>query len=74
MTKEQIDEILDRVRTWPAEEQEKAADVLLAMEGSNRVYQLSDEDRASIRRGLEQARRGEFASDEDVKALFNRYR
>lgn len=74
MTKEQIDEILARVRTWPAKEQEKAADVLLAMEGSRRVYQLSDEDRASIRRGLEQARRGEFASDEEVEALFNRYR
>jgi len=74
MTKEQIEEIFDRVRTWPAEQQEKAADVLLAMEGSNQVYQLSDEDRASIRRGLEQARRGEFASDEEVKALFDRYR
>jgi len=74
MTKEQIDEILNRVRTWPAEEQEKAADVLLAMEGSRRVYQLSDDDRASIRRGLEQARRGEFASDKEVKAIFDRYR
>ncbi|HUJ02972.1 MAG TPA: hypothetical protein VLW75_04985 [Rhizomicrobium sp.] len=74
MTKEQIEEILNRVRTWPAEEQEKAAVVLLGIEDSGKTYVLSDEDRASIARGREQARRGEFATDEEVEALFKRYR
>ncbi len=74
MTKDQIKEILERVLTWPAERQEKAADVLLGMEESDKPFVLSAEQRASIDRGLEQARRGEFVPDEEVKAFFDRHR
>jgi cation transport ATPase len=75
MNKAQIDSILDRVRTWPEERQEDAARVLLAMEGEdNGVYRLSDEVREEIRAALAEVERGEVASDEEVAAVFNRYR
>lgn len=75
MTKAQIDEVLDRVRTWPPERQEDAVRVLLEMEAAGTgVYVLSEEERAAIEEGMEQARRGEFATDEEVAELFNRYR
>ena len=75
MTKEQIDSVLDRVRTWPPERQEDAVRVLLEIEAAGTgVYVLSDEERAAIEEGMEQARRGEFATDEEVAELFNRYR
>jgi predicted transcriptional regulator len=75
MTKEQIDEILDRVRTWPIERQEDAAAILLTMEGQDSsVYDLSEEELAEIELALEEADRGEFATDEEMKALFDRYR
>jgi len=75
MNKAQIDSILDRVRTWPEERQEDAARVLLAMESEeNGVYRLSDEERAEIRTALAEIERGEVASDEEVAAVFNRYR
>jgi hypothetical protein len=74
MTKNQIKEILDRVLTWPEDRQEKAANVLLGMEERDTTFILSPEDRASIKRGLEQARRGEFVPDEEVRAFFDRHR
>ena len=75
MTKDQIDAVLDRVRTWPPERQEDAVRVLLRMEeAGTELYQLSDDERAAIEEGMAQARRGEFATDEEVAAVFNRYR
>ena len=75
VNKAQIDNILDRVRTWPEERQEDAARILLAMEGEdNGVYRLSDEERAEIRLALAEVERGEVASDEEVAAVFDRYR
>jgi predicted transcriptional regulator len=75
MTKDQIDAVLDRVRSWPPERQEEAMRVLLEIEAKGtEVYQLSEEELADIEEGMAEVRRGEFASDEEVAALFNRYR
>ena len=75
MTKAEIDEALDRVRTWPLERQQEAVSMLLWMEANaTEVYRLSDEERAAIEESMAQARRGEFATDEEVAVLFNRYR
>jgi len=74
MTKDQIEEVLDRVKTWSEEQQEKAVILLLALEDRDKPFVLSAEQRASIDRGLEQARRGEFVPDEEVKAFFDRHR
>jgi predicted transcriptional regulator len=41
---------------------------------STGVYQLSEEELADIEEGLKEIERGEVASDEEVAALFNRYR
>ncbi len=75
MTKDQIEAIFERVRTWPIERQEDAAAMLLRMEEVDRdVYELSDEEEAEIRLALEEAKRGEFATDEEMRAIFDRYR
>lgn len=45
--------------------------MLLLMEAQGtEPYVLTDEERAAIQVGLEQARRGEFASDEEMEALW----
>jgi predicted transcriptional regulator len=75
MSKKDIDAVLDCVRTWPLSRQEDAAQVLLQMEASGTdVDHLSDEERADIQAALEEADRGEFATDEEVAAVFNKYR
>jgi predicted transcriptional regulator len=38
------------------------------------VHRLSDDERAGVERGLEEMRQGKFATDEEVEAVFNRYR
>jgi predicted transcriptional regulator len=75
MTKEQIENVLERVRTWPQSRQEDAAQVLLAMEAQDvGPYRLSEEERADIEAALAEIDRGEIASDAEVAAVFNRYR
>jgi hypothetical protein len=75
MTKAEIDAVLERVKTWPPDKQEEAMRLLLEMEAEDTsVYVLSPDERAAIEEGMAQVRRGEFASDEEVAAIFNRYR
>jgi predicted transcriptional regulator len=38
------------------------------------MNRLSDDERAAVQRGLEEARKGKFATDEEVEAVFRRYR
>jgi len=73
--KEQQPAVLDRVKSWPSEQLEEAVEILLALEAKAKgVYRLSDEEWGDVLRGLEEADRGEFATDEEVAAVFNRYR
>jgi predicted transcriptional regulator len=75
MTRDQIDAILERVRSWPPERQEDAAHVLLAMEAETTApYELSEEERLDLEEGLREVERGEIATDEEVEAFFARFR
>jgi len=67
--------LLERAESWPDEAQAELVRFMIDMEAKHfGVYRLSDEDRARIERSLAAAKRGEFATDEEVAALFNRYR
>jgi predicted transcriptional regulator len=55
--------------------QEDAAAILLRMEEQGtEVFELSEEEQADIEAALEEVKRGEFATDEEVEAVFSRYR
>jgi len=74
MTKDQIDAMLERVRSWPPERQEDAARLLRAMEAEGHSpYVLSADELADLRMALEEVARGEIASSEDVDAVFRRH-
>jgi hypothetical protein len=75
MTKEQIDAVFERVRTWPLERQEDAAHILLKMEEQNKLFEhLTEEKWADLEQALAEAEREEPVPDEEVRALFDRYR
>ncbi len=74
MTKAQIKEVLDRVLTWPPERQQEAAELLTLLESQEgELYHPSDAEWLAIQEGLDQARRGEFAGDEEMEVLWKRF-
>jgi len=71
MTKDQVKAILDRVLTWPEEEQERVALFVREVERRRGDDDITDDEWKIIE---ERARRRDLASDEEVEALFGRYR
>ena len=70
MTKH-LQEILERVKKWPAQRQEDIARVIERMEEIGvDIYRLSDEERELIDEGLASG----FVSDEDMEKFWNRRR
>ena len=70
-----LDEAIAKIRELPEVDQDAAAEILLALAAKrDEPIQLDDETRAAIREGLAEAERGEFATDEEMKAFFARHR
>jgi len=69
-----LEEAINKVRELPEAEQDEAAEMLLSVASKKGApIQLDDETRAAVREGCEQARRGEFVSDQDMAAFFKRH-
>ena len=74
MTKEQIDAVLEAVRSWPKQDQEELVEMAREIEARRTgVYVMSDEERAAVREGLDQARRGQFVPDDEMDAFWKKY-
>jgi len=73
MTK-MLEEAIKRIRDLSEADQNEAAEMLLSVAAKHAApVALDDETKAAIREGREQARRGEFVSDEDMAAFFKRH-
>ncbi len=69
-----LDLAIEKVRELPDADQDDAAQMLLwAIETRDGAIDLDDEAAAAIDEGLAQARRGEFASDAEIAALWKRH-
>ncbi|HEX9463584.1 MAG TPA: hypothetical protein VGB82_13380 [Alphaproteobacteria bacterium] len=71
MTKQQVKDILDRVLGWPEADQAKVVRFVQQVEEWRGKDDLTDEDWKIIE---ERAARRDLASDEEVEAVFRRYR
>jgi hypothetical protein len=71
MTRNQVKEILDRVLTWPQEDQEKVARFAYAVEQHRADEEITDAEWAVIEA---RAARRDLASSEEVEQMFDRYR
>jgi predicted transcriptional regulator len=70
-----LKDIIDRAETWPPEAQEELAQIALEIEAQIKEgYPLTAEDLEAIDRGLQDAAQGRFATDEQVEAVFAKYR
>jgi len=71
MITDEVKEILDRVLSWPPEDQEKLAQFVNEFEQWRASDELTDEDWKIIEH---RAARRDLATDEDVEAVFARHR
>jgi hypothetical protein len=70
-----LEQAIEEIRRLPEPEQDEAAELLFdLMAKREEPLKLDDETRQAIRRGLEEVRAGKIATDEQVAAVFNRYR
>jgi hypothetical protein len=61
--------ILDRVASWPADDQEELSELAREIEARRTgIYRLNEEERAAIHA----ARRGPLVSDDEVEAFWKR--
>ena len=66
-----LEQAVETVRGLPPEVQDDLARVLLQLAGADQpVVQLSAAEEASFEESLAQADRGEFATDEQVRAIW----
>jgi hypothetical protein len=73
MTRDQVAAVFDRVKSWPQERQEEAAELLLALEGnSDQPFPLTDDERVDLEAAVAEMDRGEVASAAEVAAVFRR--
>ena len=70
-----FEQAIEKVRSLSDERQRYAAEVLeqIAAAGDG-VYQLSDDERRLVREGLDELDRGEAATEDEVRAVFDKYR
>ena len=60
-----LKDVIEQAEAWPQQDQEELAEYGREIQARRTgVYVMSDEERAAVRRGVAQADRGEFVSDE----------
>ena len=65
--------ILERVETWPQEDLDELAERVREIEARRTgVYDLTAEEEATIREGLAELERGEWNSEETMRAFWVR--
>ena len=63
--------LLEQVESWPEEDQEELAQYAREIEARRRgLYLVDEEEEAAIRRGLAELDRGEWVSEEEMRAFW----
>lgn len=75
MTAKTLKQVLERIETWPEEDQEELAEVARDIEARRTgTYHATPEELAAIDEALGQVARGELASVEEIEAAFAKFR
>lgn len=69
-----LEQAFEAARSLPPAMQDEMARVIMAMTGEELpVVQLTPEEEASFEQSLAQAERGEFATDDQVRAIWTKH-
>jgi predicted transcriptional regulator len=67
--------LLEQVAAWPKEDQEELANLMRQIESRRTgLYLLSDEERFAVREGLNAAKHGEFAPEDEMEEFYRLHR
>jgi ABC-type amino acid transport substrate-binding protein len=70
-----VETLIERVADWPQDALAEVVQSIVDIETKHfGVYKLNPEERAAIDEAIEEMRQGRFAADDEVTAVFNRYR
>lgn len=70
-----LKQMLQTIENWPIEDQQALAEAAREIEAERTgVYVMTPEEESAVEEGLAQADRGEFASDDEIAALWRRRR
>ena len=69
-----LENAIDKIKVLPEDRQRYAAELLEQVAAGEGVYELSDEERLLVHEGLAELDRGEVATEEQVRAVFDKYR
>ena len=69
-----LQDAIDKIKKLPEDRQAYAAEILqqIAADADDGVFQIPDDHLPGVLEGLAQAERGEFASDEEMAALWKK--
>ena len=66
-------QLLERVASWPEEDQEELAEVARQIEARRSgVYEPTPEEELAIREGIAELDRGEWVGEEEMRAFWKR--
>ena len=69
-----LKEVIEHAASWPQEDLEELAEYAREIEARRTgVYTMSDDERAAVSKGLAEADRGEFVSDEAIAEADKRH-
>jgi hypothetical protein len=70
-----MEKAIASIRSWPARQQDEAAEILLALDrlGTD-AYVASDDELFAIDEALAQVGAGEYATDAEIEAAYSRFR
>jgi hypothetical protein len=69
-----LKEVIEHAETWPQEDQEELAEYAREIEARRTgIYTMSDDERSAVARGLAEADRGEFVSDDLIAEADKRH-
>jgi hypothetical protein len=71
-----LDRAIEAAKELPAEMQDEIAEILLRFMGEDdgEVYQLTPEEEADLEEADREIERGEIATEEEVRAMWAKYR
>jgi predicted transcriptional regulator len=70
-----LKKMLPAIENWPEEDQQALADAALEIAAARAgFYALTPDEERAVAEGLAQADRGDFATEEEIAALWRRFK